>query len=332
MTRELLKSRQALPLELKETLSSIKIKEYYHRMSGKVYISFSGGKDSTVLLHLVRRYFPNVEAVFSDTGLEFPEIKNFVKTTSNVTWVKPIMPFTEVIKKYGYPVISKDVAQKVHEIRTTKSDKLRNKRLYGDEKGNGKISEKWKILIDAPFKTSHNCCNILKKNPIKKFEKHSGKSPIVGTMTEESTLRTTAYLQKGCNSFEGNRAMSTPIAFWTEKDIWAYIKKYNLEYSDIYNKGYDRTGCVFCMFGCHLEKGENRFQKLERTHPKLHNYCINKLGIKEVLDYIGVSYTTKKSTIQKYFSFDSRYVEESELDNLNNSDIDEFYNYIIKAA
>lgn len=291
MTRALLTARQNLDLEAKELLSEIKIKEFYHRLGGKVYVSFSGGKDSTVLLHMVRRFFPDVEAVFSDTGLEFPEIRKFVKQIKNVKWVKPKMGFKEVIEKYGYPVISKEVSQKLNEIRTTKSDKLRNKRLYGDENGNGKMPKKWRPLINAPFKISHNCCNVLKKNPIKKYEKQSGKSPFVGTMTQESTLRTTTYLKFGCNSFNNRRNMSTPIAFWTDKDIWDYIKKYNLDYSSIYDMGYKRTGCVFCMFGVHLEKEEeNRFQRLKKTHPKLHNYCINNLGIGKVLDYIEVPF------------------------------------------
>jgi len=54
--------------------------------------------------------------------------------------------------------------------------------------------------------------------------------------------------------------------------------------------GYTRTGCMFCMFGVHLEKGDNRFQMMAKTHPKIHDYCINKLGCGEVLDYIGVDY------------------------------------------
>lgn len=166
-----LKQRQGQPLDIKEQLTANRIKAYYERLNGNVYISFSGGKDSTVLLHQVRRIYPNVPAVFVDTGLEYPEIRDFVKTIDNVVWLKPKMPFTQVIEKYGYPVISKETAQKIREVRTTKSEKLKNKRLYGDEYGNGKLSEKWKFLINAPFKISDRCCYIMKKEPVKKYEK-----------------------------------------------------------------------------------------------------------------------------------------------------------------
>lgn len=53
--------------------------------------------------------------------------------------------------------------------------------------------------------------------------------------------------------------------------------------------GVTRTGCMFCLFGVHLEKHPNRFEKMRKTHPKLYDYCMNTLGIKQVLDYIGVS-------------------------------------------
>jgi 3'-phosphoadenosine 5'-phosphosulfate sulfotransferase (PAPS reductase)/FAD synthetase len=283
-----LKQRQSLPLEVKIQLSQQRIREWYNKWEGNVYVSFSGGKDSTVLLHLVRELYPNVPAVFVDTGLEFPEIRDFVKTIDNVEWLKPKMGFKSVIEKYGYPVASKETAQKISEIRHTHSEKLKNKRLYGDDKGNGKVSEKWKILIDAPFEVSHKCCAVMKKNPVKKYERETERKPIVGTMAEESSLRTTTYLKHGCNSFEANRPMSSPMGFWKEKDVWDYMKKFNIPYSKIYDMGYERTGCMFCMFGVHLEKGENRFQRMKRTHPKIHNYCMEKLGIKEVLDYIHV--------------------------------------------
>ncbi|ETR69776.1 MAG: hypothetical protein OMM_09315 [Candidatus Magnetoglobus multicellularis str. Araruama] len=127
ITPKQLQARQAMPLNLKIKYSEARIREWYRAFDGNVYVSFSGGKDSTVLLHLVRSLFSNVEAVFVDTGLEFPEIRDFVKTIENVTWLKPKMPFTEVIKKYGYPVISKDVAHSIHEARHTNSEYLRKK-------------------------------------------------------------------------------------------------------------------------------------------------------------------------------------------------------------
>lgn len=303
IAKELLKSRQALPLELKETLSSIKIKEYYHAMGGKVYVSFSGGKDSTVLLHLVRSIFPDVKAVFSDTGLEFPEIREFVKSTTNVIWVKPKLSFREVTQIWGFPVISKSQSRYIHDVQNpTKRNKNTIKlRMTGISKngeknknGNYTISKKWKFLINAPFKISDKCCDILKKEPLDSYAKKTNQSPFIGTLACESMMRTNGYLKTGCNSFNNKTPKSTPIAFWTEKDIWAYIKKYNLDYSEIYNMGYKRTGCVFCMFGVHLEKSDNRFQKLQRTHPNLHNYCINKLDLKKVLEYINVPYESDR--------------------------------------
>lgn len=285
-----LKYRQSLPLWDKINLSIERIKEWYEYFDGKVYVSFSGGKDSTALLDLVRVIYPDVVGVFVNTGLEYPEIKSFVKSIDNIVWLRPKMPFHKVINKYGYPVVSKENAQKIEEIRNTKSDKLRNKRLYGDHKGNGKLPEKWKFLIDSNFKISSKCCNMMKKSPVKKFEKETGLRPFVGTMAKDSRLRATSYKQHGCNTFTSKRPMSTPFGFWTEKDIWNYIKSKNIPYSKIYDMGHTQTGCMFCMFGLHLEKGENRFQRMKKSHPKEYNYCIDKLECGKVLDYIGADY------------------------------------------
>ena len=243
-----LEQRRDLPLELKEILTTKRIEEFYNRFLGNVYISFSGGKDSTVLLNIARKRFKDIPAVFSDTGLEYPEIKEFIGTVDNVTTIKPKISFLSVIKKYGYPLISKEVSQRIEEAINTHSEKLRNKRLNGDENKKGAIPKKWKFLIDAPFKISSKCCSILKKNPFKKYEKETGRHPIVGTMAVDSSLRKQSYLKHGCNSFESKRPISTPLGFWTEQDIWEYIRKYKLNYSTIYDKGFKNTGCMFCMF------------------------------------------------------------------------------------
>ena len=108
-----LRQKQALPLDLKIRLTKRRIREWVNEFGlENVYISFSGGKDSTVLLKLAREEYPDIEAVFVDTGLEYPEIRQFVKSFDHITWVKPDMNFKEVIQKYGYPFISKEAEQK----------------------------------------------------------------------------------------------------------------------------------------------------------------------------------------------------------------------------
>ena len=106
-TKEDLKELQSKSLEEKIQISTARIIEWYEHWDGKVAVSFSGGKDSTVLLDLVRNVYPDVIAVYSDTGLEFPEIRTFVKSFDNVAIVKPKLTFGEVVTKFGYPVISK---------------------------------------------------------------------------------------------------------------------------------------------------------------------------------------------------------------------------------
>jgi 3'-phosphoadenosine 5'-phosphosulfate sulfotransferase (PAPS reductase)/FAD synthetase len=131
----------------------------------------------------------------------------------------------------------------------------------------------------------------MKKNPLKGYEKTSGRCGIIGVMADESTTRKQEFLNYGCNAFGLKHPLSKPLSFWNESDIWEYIKQNNISYSKIYDMGEKRTGCMFCMFGVHLEKGTNRFQRMAISHPKQYDYCINKLGCGKVLDFIGVKYT-----------------------------------------
>jgi len=287
-----LKIRQAMPLDLKIKFSEQRIREWYRHHGGNVYVSFSGGKDSTVLLHLVRELFPDVPAVFVDTGLEYPEIREFVKTVDNVEWLKPEMPFNKVVERYGYPVVSKVQAMTIRKLTTQNlSEAYRNKLMYGDDRGSaGKLSEKWKFLLDAPFKISEQCCDVMKKKPVKAYGKRTGKAQFVGTMAADSRMREQVYVSKGCNSFDGNEPKSAPISFWVEDDIWEYINSKGIDYSKIYDMGEKRTGCMFCGFGCHMEKGSNRFQRMAESHPKQYRYCMENLGMADVLDFIGLPY------------------------------------------
>ena len=295
---------QALPIEIKIAKSKLRIREFVDYYGEEnVYISFSGGKDSTVLLDLVRSEYPNIEAVFVDTGLEYPEIKQFVKSFDNVKILRPKMSFKQVIEKYGYPMVSKEQARYIEDIRNG-SPYMKIRRLEGDDKGRFKLSKKYRYLINAPFNISNKCCDVMKKEPVKRYEKETGKKPIIGTMADESILRMQSYMKNGCNAFDSKRPLSTPLGFWKQQDILEYIYTNKLDIAPVYgdvikeNDVYkttkcDRTGCVFCGFGVHLEKEPNRYQLLEKSHPQLHKYCMENLGFEEVCKFMNIEYKNK---------------------------------------
>lgn len=116
-----LRQYQSLPLRAKIGMSMTRIIEWYDHFQGDVCVSFSGGKDSTVLAHLVHDFYPDVPLVFANTGLEYPEIQSFARKMGAV-FVRPKMSFSEVISEYGYPIISKENAEAIYYAR-----RIRNK-------------------------------------------------------------------------------------------------------------------------------------------------------------------------------------------------------------
>ena len=361
-TQELLSILQSFPLEDKIQMTQDRIIEFVEQTerNGKgAYISFSGGKDSTVLLDIALDIYPDLPAVFSNTGLEYYEIQKFAKKQKNVDVVSPKMRFDEVISKYGYPLIGKEVAEAIYYARRMQPDKRERERVYdhflqtsahrnrrtvltgaypfthththttaqadgtlrhtvkkrtefngqrtirgsrrtGVEEKSFFNKEKWLPLCrDIPVPISHYCCQIVKKNPLHKYSKETGRCPIMATMAEESRVRKQAWMRTGCNAFDG-KIQSKPMSFWTEQDVLQYIVSKPLEICSVYGDivavdedgneydphtlltdgcklkctGCDRTGCIYCGFGFHLERGETRFQRLAKTHPKQYEYCM----------------------------------------------------------
>lgn len=292
-----------LPLDIKIKKTEQRIIEWYEYYNGNVYISFSGGKDSTVLYEIAKSIYPNIDVVFVNTGLEYPEIIEFVKSKENVTILKPEITYRQVLQNYGYPVISKEISAAIRKVRSPYlSEEYRNYLLKGDSRGSyGKIPDEYQYLINAPFNISEKCCDIMKKHPIYKYEKENGKVAITAEIAEESRLRMKEYLKHGCNAFNKKRPKSTPLGFWTENDILEFIYANKIPIASIYGNviktrnsftttGEKRTGCIFCLYGIQYEKTPNRLQRLQNSHPQLHEYCINKLGIGNILDYMKIPY------------------------------------------
>ena len=116
-TAEQLKALQAMPLDAKVEATKVRLIEFYNHFDGAVYISFSGGKDSTVLAYIANDMLGlNIPLVFSNTGLEYSEIQKFAKSKC-AEFIRPEMQFPEVISAYGYPLISKEVAEAIYYAR-----------------------------------------------------------------------------------------------------------------------------------------------------------------------------------------------------------------------
>lgn len=266
---------ESLPDKWQRSFS--KIAEWFSRWNNEVYVSFSGGKDSTVLADISARWCKAIGAtlylVFVNTGLEYPEIQKHVKFFAEwlrqkykievvLEILRPEMRFDEVIKKYGYPVIGKSVADMVDLGRKNLeegkySSRLRNLGVMADEaasaglempsfemlerydkssKGSKFERKKYKDLLYVDFRVSAYCCDVMKKKPAHEYSKRTGKKPIIATMATESMLREKDWLKSGCNAFDSEYPSSRPMSFWTEQDVLRYIKEEKLSIASVYGE------------------------------------------------------------------------------------------------
>lgn len=274
MTIQELREKQSWSLEQKIYHSLEVIDTYISRLNGQVYVGFSGGKDSTVLLDLCRKIKPDIKAVFCNTGNEYPDIVRFVRELKNtegynIDIIYPELKPKEVFEKYGFPLISKSVSALIGKVRRNPNGEV-YKNFVLKRESLFKLPQKWMFLLDEYFETSEKCCYQLKKKPFHDFMVKNRLYPISGEMADESLQRQMKYLQAGgCNQY-GDITISKPLSIWTEEDIWEYIKRYNIKIADIYHKGAKRTGCMFCMYGAHF-KDDNRLELCYNLYPKMYN-------------------------------------------------------------
>lgn len=285
--RQTLTSLREMNLESKIIQSKFLIRQTINEFGlDKVYISYSGGKDSTVLSHIAKSMYPDILHIFANTTNEYPETLQHVNwereaNNTNIIIVTPqdshgeTWTFKKVVEKYGYPMYSKRISNAIRTYQHALSDKTRQNSLDYIEHNFKKYSKYKELPI------SDKCCDKLKKEPLRREAKRLGlKCAILGILAAESYQREKDWIEYGCNVFhERKDNQSRPLSFWTDDDIIEYIDKYHVKKSKLYDMGYTRNGCMYCGFGVHLEpQGNNRYQRLKNTHPVQYSYLINNFG------------------------------------------------------
>jgi 3'-phosphoadenosine 5'-phosphosulfate sulfotransferase (PAPS reductase)/FAD synthetase len=266
------------------------IHKAYEKENGNLFISFSGGKDSTILRHIALKLYPNLKVVFSNTTNELAEVLKYIKTFPNIITVTPNLNFKEVVQKHGFPLVSKEVSQKVNDLKRTNGKITRLTRFQGSKKGHGKLSTKWKFLAEMPFDITHKCCQILKKDPLDKWSKQHNLKPLIALMSGESRLRQQLSLY---GSDDDKKIYPFLKTGWSDNDIWEYATLHNIRFAecyydrtinDVFIAKRERTGCEYCAFGITLEEND-RFERSKLTAPKRYKKMMN-------LENNGVKFST----------------------------------------
>lgn len=226
------------------------------------YISFSGGKDSTVLSKLVDLAFPGnqIPRVYANTGIEYNMVRDFVftmaKTDKRVCVIEPTVPIKQMLEKDGYPFKSKEHSMYLDIFQRNGYTKTAVRYLYPDDKRKSfGCPEKLRYQFTNNFqlKCSKKCCDRLKKEPMKYWaNEHNKKNVILGVMREEGGLRSDA---KCIVPYHGGIHFQ-PLSVVTKKwEDW-FIKEYQVEICEIYKPPYnfDRTGCKGCPYNINLQK------------------------------------------------------------------------------
>ena len=252
-----------------------RIEELYYETDGHCYVSFSGGKDSTVLLALIKlceevyTIPPNaIPAVFSNTGIEMQVTIDFVQWVKenyypNVVTIRPVKSFDWVLKNEGKPLKSKMKAKDLPQYHYGKRSESLLLLLLG-KSGTGKMSAKHRlgdsdmhmVHDDFPIKPSHKCCDWMKKKPFEEYAKEKGMlGNMQGVRLSEGGARESAAnvrLRSGgklCTWVKGGIIQKAPIIDWSDADVEEFIEKYNVPLSDAYTKhNFTRTGCMACPF------------------------------------------------------------------------------------
>ena len=262
-----------MTLDDKVTEACHRIEDVWNETDGKCYVSFSGGKDSTVLLALIKMCqelytVGDIPAVFSNTGIELGVTVDFVKWVKenwypNVVIIHPVKPFDTVLKEHGKPIRSKLKSKKLHQFHYGKRTEALLLLLLGKTMQNKStckyvLANKDLHMIhdDFPIKPSAECCDWMKKKPFEHYAKETGmKGAMLGLRASEGGARESAmatrvrYGGKPCTWLKGKIIQKAPIIDWTDEDVEEFINEYNVPLSTAYTiHHFDRTGCMACPY------------------------------------------------------------------------------------
>lgn len=298
--------KKMLPQLLSEThnkkvsRSSGLVNEFVNTLGlDNVYVSTSGGKASACVSKLCKQQYPQIKHIMFNTRLEYQATINLAKKQgakiipSTTSWI-------EFCEKEGYPVGSKQVSKRIHDVRSGAISCAIT--LFSKNYG---LSDKWLHFLSrefVDFPISQKCCNEFKKRPSHK----TGLNPILGTRVQESSMRTSAWKKSGCNNYslDYKRGVSHPISLWTDTDVEQYVNDEQVELSEIYTQYQQkRTGCVNCPYGAHCND-DSRFDLLKRIEPARYDYFMSTklrkiLALSDVDILSDLEYMLYKNLVQE---------------------------------
>ena len=285
-----LKSLQSRSLDEKIIWSHAVIKKAWGKKC-RWSTAFSAGKDSTVLLHLLLQHQQDIPVIYGNTMIEFPECIQFAKFLRkewhlNYYEARPAVSFWWVVQEYGWPLMGKTfgVGGVAH--------KSSRKQFFQELEEHGELDGQYAIQAEVPISSA--CCTFLKVRPSAKVQKQLGiEGVFLGILAGESRQRMFNFLKYG-ELYEvktDHLWKCHPLAIWTDDDVWAYIKRFNVPYAKLYDMGYyndfgeyihhKRNGCMFC--GMDIKFPDNHLAIMRRTHPKLWEFLMKKKGLGQVL-------------------------------------------------
>lgn len=240
------------------------------------YISFSGGKDSTIVHHLVDMALPNnkIPRVFINTGIEYLDmvkhVKELAKNDKRIVIYNSGVHITKMLKKYGYPFKSKEHAHKVATFQNSGYGKTVRAYINGKKPNGEKSFIKCPNILKYQFtnlcnlKISEKCCDKLKKEVANRYQKQNKKNiTIIGTRIAEGGTR---RVHKECAVFDRNNNLKIFKPINPCNDEWCewFIEKYNIKLCKLYYPPFNfkRTGCAGCPFALELQDQLNVMRRL----------------------------------------------------------------------